>query len=102
MLTGFQVSTGAWVTEDYDILHEGCIDDNYVRPMSNYELDEHDASQSEDLGYDEEEGQEHVEYCSCTMGIQCAGCWGDIREPWYDPDCIELREVKEREREAAE
>lgn len=42
MLTAFQASTGAYMTEDAELLCEECFasEDVYARPVSNYTLDE--------------------------------------------------------------
>ncbi len=52
MLTGYQVSTGAYETEDGELLCEQCFErgDVFARPVSNFELDEQQALQAD--GYD--------------------------------------------------
>lgn len=50
MLTSFQVSTGAYVTEDGGLLCKQCFqsEDTYPKPVSNYELDEWQSETSQD------------------------------------------------------
>ena len=90
MLTAYQVSTGAYVTEDFELLCERCFDygDTYCRPVSNYSLDEWQAGQSD--CYEGEDG--HVEDCECLPAVECEQCGGELLEACVDDDCLELQQ----------
>jgi hypothetical protein len=93
MLTGFQVSTGAYISDGYELLCESCFENgnDYCRPISNYELDEWQVSATDGMLEDEE----HAEYCACSVPVNCEDCGHALREAFEDPDCEELREEAE-------
>ena len=88
MLTGFQVSTGAYMTEYGELLCEDCFDrgDTYAKPVSNYALDEWQSGSSDGY-FDGEEG--HAEDCYCEPALHCDDCGGELREQYTSPDCEE-------------
>lgn len=100
MLTGFQVSTGAYSDENGELLCETCFDrgDSYCRPVSNYELDERQAQDSEDMLSYQEGEEQHVEDCSCQLALYCDSCGDDIRPSFDDDECIALQLGEEDER----
>jgi hypothetical protein len=80
MLTAFQCTTGAYQTRDGELLCEDCTRsaDDWVKPVSNYGLDEWQVSMSED-------------YCAgeCLDTLRCYGCGEELREAYEDEDCEE-------------
>jgi hypothetical protein len=86
MLTGFQVATGAYQTEDGEVLCEGCFDrgDAYCRPVSNYALDEWQSAAAED-GYCALTGEHWGnDDCGCEPPLFCDGCSAELRPAWED------------------
>ncbi len=53
MLTAFQCATGAYRTEDGELLCENCFDggEDFARPVSNFELDEEQNARTEDYDW---------------------------------------------------
>ena len=63
MLTGFQASTGAYVTEDGELLCPSCFNDGdtLARPVSNYGLDEWQSEDATGYEWDDDDGLDHSE-----------------------------------------
>lgn len=79
MLTAYQASTGAYVTEYGELLCSGCFDDGdtFARPISNFGLDELQTEFAEGL--------------VCSVGSDGKQVWLDgYKEPSGPtfPDCV--------------
>jgi hypothetical protein len=97
MLTGFQVATGAYETEDGELLSETTFDqgEHYARPVSNYELDERQTQEARDWldweHLDTEVVEDGIEY---RQGLD--GMW-HIEDCGCEPDLIDIYGVTIRD-----
>jgi hypothetical protein len=107
MLTHYQVQTGGYVDENYELFCISCFNstgDLFCRPLSNYDLDEWQTENSRGdgewcaaVGFIEEWPDEWV--CQgCELPLHCAACGGELRGE-YDGGCAAYNE---REAEADE
>lgn len=96
MLTSYQLETGAYVTQDGEILCDDCFElgNEYARPMSNYELDEYQTWESSSF-FDDNGEEGHVEGCSCVFPVTCVECLTELREAYTDYACAEKQKAGE-------
>ena len=87
MLTGFQVSEACRLSEHGSLLCDKCASDEYTRPLSHYELDEHQAELSASE-YFEGDGIDHAEYCGCLVSVGCEHCGTELAEAFEDSECL--------------
>lgn len=109
MLTGYQCATGAYSTEDGELICPQCFDDGetFARPVSNYELDEYATAVSGEIDWDDAEyvvtddagthglirGVWHLEDCACTYALEDeAG--HELVEAYEDFGCVEAETEK--------
>lgn len=94
MLTAFQCATGAYATEDGDIICLTCFEDGgrFVREVSNYELDEVQSARSYDdgwcavAGWPEDQPEGWV--CEgCEYPLHCDACGAELREAYEAGGC---------------
>lgn len=110
MLTAFQASTGAYMTEDGELLCESCFEseDVFAKPVSNYGLDEEQTASSEgsfDWDYADQirevdgvsqaliNDHWHVEACGCEAALLDAN-GHELREAYWYPGCAEIDDDK--------
>jgi len=95
MLTGTQVATGGYVTENGELLCERCFEmgDDYARPVSNYELDEWQSSNSTGLYCVIDEDGDHDRWNDEYEDVEPGERKGEECEPaLYDEAGHELRD----------
>ncbi|MES2156062.1 MAG: hypothetical protein V4510_13090, partial [bacterium] len=89
MLTAFQCETGAYMTENGELLCEDCARDDFTKPVSRYELS--CWNEGGDSPYDNgDEG--HAPECYCDYGVTCDGCGAELEEAFTTPECEALQE----------